>query len=862
MGEHVTGEPPSEGSQVSRRAFLLGTTGAVVVASLPRLAGSASAAGGSCDPFTAPSFRGIVPSPQDVLGFPLGSQPVTVAESAAYLDAVTAASDRIVTGSYGTSVQGRPLRYAILGRTANVTPAGLTAIRDATATIRNPATPASEVASLAASTPAILWIIANIHGNEPSGADAALEIVYELADRDDCAANQILDNAVVVVAPIQNPDGREAGTRGNANGFDLNRDLFTRTQPETDTKVELMRGYPPLALVDSHESGYYQSFFPPNNDPIYHEISEGVVHWINDLYGPAMSKIFEARGWGYLHGKVYDFFSPDYDDTMTSNGFLGAGMTVEIDHGKAFDQRVIRHYTADWAVLSRAATGKTAILRELHQAVADAQAEGRRGRLQRNHRYFRERKPVRVQVPDRLVRHYFLLEERGKSFELQTLVRRLQHMGVHVRRLSAPLEVPDFRPYGRLPQAATLPAGTYWVSMEQPQKHWIQVMLNESTYMYTLTTYGISGWSGPLLNNLDGGSSGEKLKPTASPVGPVASPPPPVLPSPLPKVGMFQISNGSWAVESAGAARWVFDELWHLPYEEISAAQIATGWLDGLDVLVAPGGGAKAALGSLGQAGADNLRAWVEGGGRYVGYRYGGAKLAAELGLTTTVLTTSNANIPGSLLRARVGRSSPLGAGVGGFVWVFFVDDLLLRPQGAAVPVRFPTGASGDAFVSGFAQGEENLYGTAAVTDEVAGSGRVILFGSDPASRGYTLGTARILWNAILGPDPAATTAAAGTTDRSAAGRAAAVAVARDAARALPPWDAWMTLTVPAADEREAKQALQRFISDFRIERDGTAVRFLFENRGELTLEEHPWATQLLVELQLHGVQISGLSGA
>ena len=224
------------------------------------------------------------------------------------------------------------------------------------------------------------------------------------------------------------------------------------------------------------------------------------------------------------------------------------------------------------------------------------------------------------------------------------------------------------------------------------------------------------------------------------------------------------------------------------------------------------------------------------------------------------MLTTSNANIPGSLLRARVGRSSPLGAGVGGFVWVFFVDDLLLRPQGAAVPVRFPTGASGDAFVSGFAQGEENLYGTAAVTDEVAGSGRVILFGSDPASRGYTLGTARILWNAILGPDPAAT--AAGTADRSAAGRAAAVAVARDAARALPPWDAWMTLTVPAADEREAKQALQRFISDFRIERDGTAVRFLFENRGELTLEEHPWATQLLVELQLHGVQISGLSGA
>ena len=54
-----------------------------------------------------------------------------------------------------------------------------------------------------------------MHGGEESGADASLRVIYELADRDDCAARQILDNSLVVLLPTQNPDGREADTRRN-----------------------------------------------------------------------------------------------------------------------------------------------------------------------------------------------------------------------------------------------------------------------------------------------------------------------------------------------------------------------------------------------------------------------------------------------------------------------------------------------------------------------------------------------------------------------------------------------------------------------------------------------------------------------
>ena len=57
----------------------------------------------------------------------------------------------------------------------------------------------------------------------------------------------------MVLLPTQNPDGREADTRRNAYGFDLNRDWFARTQPETDGKVELLRRYPPVLFIDAHE---------------------------------------------------------------------------------------------------------------------------------------------------------------------------------------------------------------------------------------------------------------------------------------------------------------------------------------------------------------------------------------------------------------------------------------------------------------------------------------------------------------------------------------------------------------------------------------------------------------------------------
>jgi len=200
----------------------------LALAAFALLALAAPAAAAPCDPFTAPQLGGHVPAPKSILGFELGTKEVTTAQSDAYLGAVDAASDRVVTATLARTVQGRDLRYAIVGHPDRVTVAGLAAVRANAAKLMDPDASPAEAAAIAASDPAILWVAANVHGTEESGADASLRVLYELADREDCAARQILDAAVVVILPIQNPDGREADTRRNAYGFDMNRDWCPR----------------------------------------------------------------------------------------------------------------------------------------------------------------------------------------------------------------------------------------------------------------------------------------------------------------------------------------------------------------------------------------------------------------------------------------------------------------------------------------------------------------------------------------------------------------------------------------------------------------------------------------------------------
>ena len=398
---------------VSRRRFLQGSAAAVAAASLPIVRAGTAAAGASCDPLTTPpSFMGSVPDPSSVLGFAVGvDREATYDEIVTYLNTVGPASNRVVVGDAGASELGRGVRYAIVGNPANVTGGGLSAIQQAMAQLRDPSTPQATVDTLATSTPAILWIVGNLHGGEESGGDASLQLLYELADRDDCGVTDILDRAIVVIIPSQNPDGRESDFRRNRFSFDLNQDHLVRTQSETEGKLDLMAQYPPVVLTDHHEFGYYRSFFPPNDDPVYHETPEHVVRQINDVFGPAFARAFRSRDWPFFNeGYGYDLFAPRFTDTFAVMAYGAAGMTIEVYDGAPLDLRFQRHLTVMWSMLATAAANRRKLLRQLHDTYVTALDEGRRGVLEPNRTYEPHSRPVRP-VDDRKVRHYFIEDD-------------------------------------------------------------------------------------------------------------------------------------------------------------------------------------------------------------------------------------------------------------------------------------------------------------------------------------------------------------------------------------------------------------------------------------------------------------------
>lgn len=485
-------------------------------------------------------------------GFP--DRRLTTVEIADYLATVDEESDRVTTDTYATSWSGTDLGYALVG-----TPENLERVEEIAADqkrLRDPrVTDATTAGTIADENPAIVWYAGNIHGNETSGADAAVSILYDLAARTDCATERLLDELVIGIIPTQNPDGRDRFDRTNTYKFDMNRDWFALTQPATSGNVDLLNAYPPVLFIDAHEMGSSDYFFPPNADPIHHEISDESLHWINDLYGPALADAFDERQeeqpgqWEYFSYSVYDLFYMGYGDTVPTTAFTSAGMTFEKGIADTDRQRWVEQYVAGWTSLETAAANKDDILREYHHAHIQAIADGEAGRLEDN-LVVQPENEVQFEVPDDPVRHYFLLEERAPA-TTRKLVDRLLRFGVEVHRLSEDLHVPDLTDYGRDPAAGTVPAGSYWVPMAQPQKRWIQALLGEDPYSPFPYFYDVTSWSNPLLMNVEARFSGAELEPSATPVDSVRAG---TVTGPVKNARYFWFEGGSGEAVAAGLA--------------------------------------------------------------------------------------------------------------------------------------------------------------------------------------------------------------------------------------------------------------------------------------------------------------------
>ncbi len=419
-----------------------------------------------------------VPSAKQVLGFDFGERIASHDQIVRYFEALASALPaRVKVFDYGKTWEGRRLILAAVGTEANVR--RLPEIQSAVQRLYDPRkTSEAEAKQLMSGLPAFVWLGYGVHGNEISSPDAAMVTAYHLlASRGNPMVDDILAKVVVLIDPLQNPDGRDRfvqnfnqnegpepdpnpvsaehaepwpGGRTNHYYFDLNRDWLTITQPETAGRIRALRQWYPLVFVDLHEMGTESTYyFAPEAVPYNpHLVTEQRAFL--DWFGRNNAKYFDQFGFSYFTREEYDAFYPGYGSSWPS--YYGAiAMTYENgstrglvvrrnsdDTTITFRETVRRHFVSSMATCEATANHRDELLSNFYRYHVSAIDEG-------------NREPVRE----------YILPRRGNVSAVDRLASLLVEHGAEVSRATAAFKAADGKEY---------PAGSYVIPTAQPAK--------------------------------------------------------------------------------------------------------------------------------------------------------------------------------------------------------------------------------------------------------------------------------------------------------------------------------------------------------------------------------------------------------
>jgi hypothetical protein len=342
-----------------------------------------------------------------------------------------------------------------------------------------------------------VFINGSIHGNEYPGVDAAMRLIEKLAYDDSPETMDILNNLILLINVVQNPDGRVLGTRANANGFDLNRDFITQSQPETRATVRVLRDWNPMIFLDLH--GFVNPMLiepctPPHNPNYEYDL---YIKWAYSQAKAMEAELFAQTGFAAQipfedRREGWDDWPPIFAPMYAM--YHGAyGHTLETPYRDA--RGVDAHYAAVWGALKFAAQNRQAMVRDQVEIF-------KRGFLDM----------VQVPIPDEILNQ--------TPYDQYNYLTTIDFPAAYIIPAAAPLQqsphqaarLVDFLLANdvQVEQSSkaftlngmTYPAGSYVVWMNQPKRGLANTILWtgwDISYQPGLTMYDISGWSHPLL---------------------------------------------------------------------------------------------------------------------------------------------------------------------------------------------------------------------------------------------------------------------------------------------------------------------------------------------------------------------------
>jgi hypothetical protein len=470
------------------------------------------------------TYQASVPTPAEVLGHRVGERHTRPHQIVEYFEAVDRASNRVVLGRHALSYEGRPLIHAIVTSPANQN--RLEEIRTSNARLSDQPDQVSD-ADLE-TLPAVVYMGYSVHGNEASGSEAALLLLYHLAAGTGPEVESLLDSAIVIVDPSLNPDGRDRftdwvngqrgaaptsdsqdrehnepwpGGRTNHYWFDLNRDWLPVQHPESQGRVTLFHTWRPQLLTDFHEmSGnatyFFQPGIPSRNNP---NSPEAVFDLTRRLAGFHAAGLDEVGTLYYAEESFDDFYYGKGSTYPDVNGAVGilfeqassrALKASTVEGALSYERSVLNQFVASLTTLAGVRDMRVDFLRLQRDFYLDAPAV----------------------AGDLDISAYLVSLERRNQAQAMVAALQAHRIQIHALDRTVSIDGMEFRP-----------GEAYVIPTDQPQVRLLTAAMERVTTFGDSLFYDVSTWSFPLAFGVEvaehrgdaGGLVGDLLPPVS-----------------------------------------------------------------------------------------------------------------------------------------------------------------------------------------------------------------------------------------------------------------------------------------------------------------------------------------------------------
>ena len=437
------------------------------------------------------NYNDKIPTPKEIIGHQVGEWHVTHDKLVEYMKVLANSSDRITLEDRGKTFEGRPLLLLTI-----TSPNNHSRIDD----IRQRHIDGTNDSSLdVTNDPIIVYQGFSIHGNEPSGSNAALAVAYYLAASTSLATEDLLNNTVILFDPSFNPDGLqrfaywantnkskninpdsndreyfEVWPRGRTNHywFDMNRDWLPVQLPESRARIASFHKWLPNILTDHHEMGSNSTFFfqpgiPSRTHPLTPQLNQDLTKEIGTYHAKALDKI----GSQYYSEESYDDFYYGKGSTFPDiNGSIcilfeqgsSRGHAQETSNGiLTFPFTIRNQYTAAMSTLEAAKNMRVKILKYQQDFYKKARNESSKAKA--------------IVFGDH--------KDAAKSYHLAEVLKRHQVVIHEVKS--------DFRAGGKKFKKGY----SYVVPMNQKNQKLVKAMFDVRTSFKDSLFYDVSAWT-------------------------------------------------------------------------------------------------------------------------------------------------------------------------------------------------------------------------------------------------------------------------------------------------------------------------------------------------------------------------------